>query len=99
MCNSRHAQKRPRPDGSEGLRPLSPASAGLSHRIGSYFFFFFVIKTLLPPPGILFHQGLELGRAAIVCKDKGCTLGVEREGRCEDGAQLEQARVSGRRHS
>lgn len=35
VCNSRHAQKRPRPDGSEELRPLSPASAGLSHLIGS----------------------------------------------------------------
>lgn len=98
VCNSRHAQKRPRPDGSEGLsRPLSPASAGLSHHIGSSFFF--VIKTLLPLPGILFHQGLELRRAAMVCKGKGCTLGVEQEGGCEDGAQLEQARVSGRRHS
>lgn len=96
VCNSRHAQKSPRPDGSEGLRPLSPASAGLSHLTGSPPL---IIKTLLPLPGILFHQGLELGRAAIVCKGKGCTLGVEREGRCEDGAQVEQARVSGRRHS
>lgn len=97
VCNSRHAQKRPRPDGSKGLRPLSPASAGLSHCIGSNFS---SSKRCCPcQAGILFHQGLELSRAAINCKGKGCTLGVEQEDRCEDGAQLEQARVSGRRNS
>lgn len=82
-----------------GARDSDPGVLPLQAFLTALEAIFFVIKTLLPPPGILFHQGLELGRAAIVCKDKGCTLGVEREGRCEDGAQLEQARVSGRRHS